>query len=127
MNFLVYKSEIYEGRGWNSRPEAPYNVNELVIGIIEGSLDVEQNATIETLIEHGIFLEKISENFEINFVDDFSTFPLDLTKNRNKWDAEEPSEELDLLSDGAIDLVVVTDTLALSSVKMNCDNEVKNS
>jgi hypothetical protein len=68
MNFLISSIGIFEGRGWFSQPEEPYDNNSLVVGYL---FEPEDDSLLKALIDDGKFLEKFSENFNFIRIEDF--------------------------------------------------------
>jgi hypothetical protein len=130
MNFVVSGCGIFEGRGWSSQPESPYDSKSLVIATLNNSLDISASfkTQISALIEDGKFLRRISEDFEIVQVEYFESFPKDFIVTRSEWGAKNVSDDLDALSYPVI-FVVVTETTHIENVTWsrgtaNCEFEV---
>jgi hypothetical protein len=68
MNFLMSSIGIFEGRGWFSQPEDPYDSNSLVVGYL---FEPEDDSLLKALVDDGKFLEKIADNFRFIRIEEF--------------------------------------------------------
>jgi hypothetical protein len=112
VNFVISSLGVFEGRGWNSQPEKPWNGSDLIIGFFTDFLyrpGETSRKLLDALIDDGKFLGKISEDFELVCFDNFCSIPEDLTVNRREWQAE-PSKEVIKALVQPITRVIVTDT-----------------
>lgn len=136
---MISKFGIFEGRGWDVRPEHPLNVDSLTIAFLTDFLykpGEMLNGTLDKLIADGIFLEKLAKKFEMTCSEDFCTEnptekptevpPVEIgniTVSRSEWGASPPKSKLKNLAQ-PVKRIVVTDTTYLTEGGENCESQV---
>jgi hypothetical protein len=117
---------ILEGRGWDIRPEAPFDNDSLIIGFLTDYLykpGEMLNGTLDKLVADGKFLGKLANDLEINCYENLCIENKEIAEIatvRNDWNAYPPKSELKKLNQPVI-RIIVTDT---TNVVGSCETKV---